>query len=154
MALLSIYSIAIVAYRIYEPTDVENVSTTSNLLNYNSLREYTLSSGDGSKHYYFFYSSVDNNCVYVNDTVLRAVAKDTSTDLYSLIETVDITSLDQSFTTNRITAEWGIHSWPAFVAVSVEDSSIIIDNTLEWNSESPMTTTDIKQWLTANNIVQ
>ncbi len=154
MVLLSIYSIAVLAYRIYEPTDIENATNTTNRIDYNSLREYTLSSGDGTKHYYFFFSSLDNNCVYLNDTVLREVAKDTGLDLNNLIETVDITPLQTNMTTNRITAEWGIHSWPAFVAVSIQENSILIENTLEWDPQSPLNTGDIKQWLSLNNLLQ
>ena len=47
-------------------------------------------------------------------------------------------------------ADWSINNYPAFVSVSVIDDQLVINNSLVWNSESPINTNDILAWLQEN----
>lgn len=147
LALLSIYSFCAAAYRIYEPDNTREESDSSSYISYDSLREFILSQDSGASYYFFFYSSENDDCIYVKNTILHTVEKETGTDLGTVLNIVDITPLEQNLTVNRITAEWGIHSWPAFICVSAEAQNITVTGILEWNSSSPMTASDIEQWL-------
>lgn len=152
MTLLSIYSLCAAAYRLFEPTNIHEEANVSSYINYNSLREYILSQGDQTTNIFFFYSSLDDNCVYVKNTVMHSVEKETGIDLENIIDIVDITDLEKNMATNRIAAEWGIHTCPAFICASTDGQNITVSKPLEWNPSSPMTATDLEQWLSENGI--
>lgn len=153
MVLLSIYSVAVVGYRLYEP-DLKNTDENSTYINYNSLQEYTLSHGENTKHLYLFYSSADANSNYVKNTLLPSMHSSKGVDIADRIEIVDITSLDTSYTTNRMKAEWGIQTYPSFLLVSVENNQITIEDSLCWDEEHPFTADTIWNWLTIHQITQ
>lgn len=147
LALLSVYSLCAAVYRVYEPDNVRTENGNSAYISYNALREYILSQDPDASSFLFFYSSDNDDCVYVKNTVMHTVEKETGIDPDSVIATVDITSLEQSLTASRITAEWGVHSWPAFICVTADGQNITVTGILEWNSASPMTASDIERWL-------
>ena len=150
MTLLALYSLAVLGYRIYEP-DL-HTEDTSNYIPYNSLREYTLSQTNSTRHVYFFYSSTDDNSNYVLNTLFPSINSQKKKDYTSVIEIIDISSLESSFTTNRLKSEWGIQTYPSFLLVSVENDEISIDSTLCWEENTPFTTDTIINWLAINNI--
>mgnify|MGYP004570087557 FL=1 len=153
MTILALYSLAIVGYRIYEP-DLKKTQENTNYITYNSLREYTLSHGESTKHIYFFYSAADDNSNYVVNTVFPSINNMKKSNVTDVIEIVDITSLDTSYTTNRLKAEWGINSFPSLLLVSVSEGQISIDSTLCWDNDHPFTADDILSWLTINGITR
>lgn len=147
MALLAIYTSAAACYRIYDPQNSSQNETASSMISYNSVRNLILSKGSGSVCYLFFCSLKDDNCIYVRNTVLNTIEKETGISPDSVIYTVDVTPLEENMNTGRITAEWGIHSWPAFLCVSTDGQNITVTSQLEWNSDSPLTASDIESWL-------
>lgn len=153
MALLAIYTSAAACYRIYDPRNSSQNETASSMISYNALRDLILSRGSGSVSYLFFCSLSDDNCVYVKNTVMHAVEKETGADLENIIYTVDITPLEENLNSRRITAEWGIHSWPAFLCVSTDGQNITVASQLEWDSSSPMTASDIENWLEQSGLI-
>lgn len=152
LTLLMIYSISVVSYRIFEPSDNTATIDTSSFLAYDSLQSYVLQ-GNATVHYFFFYSGVNNNSIYLYNTVFATVDADIGTSLSSLIEIVDITDLDENMETKRLSEDWNISSYPAFVAVSVEDGQYTIKNKLEWSNEKSITANDIKTWLEENGLI-
>ena len=108
LALIVVYSSAVVTFRIFEPKTDTNVVEESAYLDYDSLREYILSTGESVTHYLYFYSRLDNDCVYVKNTVLATVTADTQLQIDKIIETVDITSLEQNMTTGKLPNKHGI----------------------------------------------
>lgn len=153
MSIIAIYSFAAVMYRVYEPTNLLNNSTNSSYISYSTLQEYTLSNTTATKHYYFFYSSIDSNSTYVMDTLLKVINRDTDIDIESVIEVVDVTPLDENNTLNRITTEWGIREIPAFLCISVANNTITIDSTLEWTDESPLTAELLESWFQETGLI-
>lgn len=155
LTLLVIYSGVIVGYKIFEPETAEEIADsamTSQSLDYETLKDYTLNSGTSVTHYYFFGSSKTNDSLYVMNTVLRSVNRDTAVDLSSLIEYVDVAPLEDTMTTSQLNTDWTVTSYPAFVACQVQDGQIVILNKLEWNANSPMSEDNVIQWLIENGL--
>lgn len=152
LLLIVAYSMSVVAFRIYEPKKDTNVVEESTYLDYDSLREYILSTGESVTHYLFFYSSNDNDCVYVKNTVLASVTVDTQLQIDRIIETVDITVLEENMLTEKLAAEWGIQRYPAFAAVSVVDGAPVVLNSLEYDGEIPLSAANVEEWLRENGL--
>ena len=155
LTLLLLYSTAIVLYRINEPEN--NIAafsdfSSSTMLDYDTLSAYTKSSGASATHYYFFCSSENADCLYVENTVLKDAAAMTHLNLNQLIEFVDVTPLENNLNINRLKADWGISHYPAFIAVHNENGKINIENTLEWDPEKPLNAEQLTAWLTTNGL--
>lgn len=153
LTLLMVYSTCVVAYRIFEPRDNKATIDTSSYLAYDSLKSYIQDSSQ-NVHYLFFYSAINNDSIYLHDTVFSTVEKDTGKSMSSFLETVDITELDQKMETKRLSDDWGISSFPAFIALSVENGEIYINNNLQWTSEKPLTAVDIENWMELNGLYE
>ncbi|NLH63297.1 MAG: hypothetical protein GX478_03765 [Erysipelotrichaceae bacterium] len=152
LSLIILYSTAVIAYRIFEPTASYHVGDEDTYLDYASLKEYVKSTGDSSVHYLFFYSSEDNTSVYLKNTVIPTVENDTSLQFTRIIETVDITELVRSMQTSQLSEDWQISSYPAFAAVAVQDGRVIVQNVLENTNEHQLTAADIEDWLKENGL--
>ena len=150
LLLICAYSTAVVAFRVFEPKTDTNVIDEGAYLDYDSLREYILSTGESVTHYLFFYSRNDNDCVYVKNTVLASVSVDTQLQIDRMIETVDITSLEANMLTEKLSADWGIQRYPAFAAVTVKDGEPVVLNSLEYDGEIPLSALDVEAWLREN----
>lgn len=153
LTLLMVYSVCVVAYRIFEPRDNQPTVDTSSYLAYDSLKSY-IEQSTQNVHYLFFYSAINNNSIYLHDTIFSTVEKDTGKQLSSLIETVDITELDQTMETYRLSEDWSISSFPAFLSVSLENGEIIVNNVLEWTNAYPLTAQDIEDWMELNGLYE
>lgn len=157
MTLLMIYSSSLVGYKLFEPDQIYSHSYSdhqSSSLDYETLKQYTISGGSATIHYYFFYSTNSNDSLYVENSILPSVEKVTPINLEELIEYVDITDLEINMETNRLKADWDISSYPAFVSCQVIDGEIKILNKLEWNSKEPMSEYDVMLWLNENKLYQ
>lgn len=155
MILLTLHSAVLVGYRLYEPESAEDSRRPeflNTVIDYDSLREYTLSSGPSAIHYYFFCSVENNDCDYMETTVIKSAAKTTGIDLASLIEYVDITEIEQQLRTNQLKNDWNIASYPAFATTRNTDGRITIMNRLEWNPQAPVNEANLVQWLIQNGL--
>ena len=151
--LLILYSAILVGYRVFEPNrDDSHDINAQDAIVYDALHDYTLSSGNASLHYYFFSSSTNADCKYVKDTILQTASINTGIDVHDYIEEVDITPLEQNFELYRLNDDWGISSYPAFVACIVEDNKIVIQNRLEWDPQHPLSVDNFVDWLILNRI--
>lgn len=153
LTLLMIYSTCVVAYRIFEPRDNQSTTDTTSMLAYDSLKSYVIDSSSNI-HYFLFYSALNNNSIYLKDTILTIVESDINKSLSNIIEVVDITELDQKMEIKRLSEDWQVSSYPAFISVSNDNGEIIINNKLEWTNEKAITTTDVEEWLKLNGITE
>lgn len=151
LTLLILYSIIAAGYRYFEPEQTAS-SNTSNTIDYASLKDYITSTGDASIHYLLFYSSDNENAVYVKDSILTQAEADTHLQLSSLIEIVDVTNLDESMKINRLSEDWGISSVPAFAAISLKNGKPVVNNKLEWDDKNPISVESLEQWLKDNSL--
>lgn len=153
LILLVTYSTCVVAYRIFEPRDNQTITDTSSYLAYDSLKSYVQSSSQNI-HYFFFFSAINNDSIYMKNTIFSSVEQDTGTQISNFIETVDITELDEKMETKRLSEDWQIGSYPALLAVSSSDDQIQILNKLEWTSTKPITVSDVEKWLKENELIK
>lgn len=157
LVLLVLYSGIIVGYAVFEPTSLDaSMSNLSlyDIIDYASVRDYTLSDQTGDIHYYFFCSPENNDCIYIQNTVLKTIESEEKIDLSSLLEYVDITDLVNNLEINTLKAEWSVNSFPAFIACHVEDDSIVIDQAISSSNNSILTKDEIKLWLIQSGIIQ
>ena len=155
MILLVIYSGVFVGFRLFEPeqTDAGSESAIASVsLDYETLKEYTRSTGNSTMHYYFFCSVDSNDCLYLENTVLKSVNNETENELMTLIEFVDVSGIDEKQLATRLKNEWGVSAYPALVACRNDNGEIVIDNTLEWNPQQPISIDDFRQWLALNKL--
>ena len=155
--LLVIWSAAFIGYIIFEPEAPDQTEVhdfLNSIVNYEALKDYTLSSGPSAIHYYYFCSFENDDCRYLENTIMKSTARNTGVDLPSLIEYVDITALEQKLQTNRLKSEWNIGSYPAFVATRNNQDQIEVLNSLEWDPQSPISEADLTKWLLQNNLYQ
>lgn len=152
LCLIMVYSVAVAGYRYFEPRAYEESEEGLVYLDYETLKDYLLSGQDGATHYLFFYSRKNQDCQYVKNTVMATVRNDTGLQIDRMIETVDITELEEQLQTNRLKTEWGLSSYPAFMAARVEDGEIVIDNFIQYDQNHPMMANDIETWLQLNGI--
>lgn len=152
LTLLMVYSISVVSYRIFEPNDNNATIDTNSFLAYDSLKSY-VEEGSSSVHYFFFFSDNDTNSIYLYNTVFTTVNNDINKELTSLIEIVDVSELDETLEITKLNEDWGVSTYPSFVAVSVDNGEITINNKLEWKSDKSITATDIEAWLKENGLI-
>lgn len=154
LVLLMIYSAFVVGFRIFEPEkeEINHTSLDTTVVDYASAANYTLSSGSSSVHCYFFCSPQNDDCIYMENTVMRTVESDIGLSMSSVFEYIDVTSLDSTGGIIRLKEEWGLDDYPGFVLCHVQDGGIIIDSTLSWDSSRPLSVFELKQWLRSNGL--
>lgn len=157
LVLLVLYSGTVIGYKIFEPETIDSSRDNLNLyeiIDYSSLYDYTLTEETSSIHYYYFCSPEDNDCIYMQNTTLKTLESEVDLDLSTVIEYIDITDLIKNNEISRLKSEWSVSSYPAFIACHTEDDSIIIDNSIEYDAQNPLTAEDIKTWLSLNGLIE
>lgn len=154
LTLLITYSVCVAAYRFYEPREEYKESNSSSYISYASLKEYIVSAGESSEHLLLFFSPYDTDSEYVRSTLLSEVAKQTSLDLSSMIEIVDVSGINQENIMTTLSDEWGLSGYPSFAFVHLENNKPVVINKLEWSSTSPLTPQEIINWLKENGITE
>lgn len=155
LTLLVIYSGILISYRMFQPDNADVYVYANNIegaLDFETLKDYTLSSGSSSIHYYLFFEQGDNDSIYVINTVFKAVESSIDMNLTNLIEYVDLGDGSSTDVLTELSSTWGVDTYPAFVACHVDGNEIVIDNTLTATSDQPISDSQLKQWLLLNNI--
>jgi len=151
LTLILIMSGAVILYRIFEPETQSTV--TSAKLDYDSLYEYLTSSSEGSAHYLLFVSEESIDSQYVLDSLLSSVQSDTGTQIGRIIEAVDITELERSMRTYKLKEDWGLTYYPSFLAVEIQDGVPVVQSSLEWNPDAPLSVEQVEEWLEDNGLI-
>ena len=153
LTVMVLYSAILVAYRLNEPEKEELVSELNDeALPYSSLEDYTLNSGTSSHHFYFVCSPQDNDCIYMETTVLKTVENHTGLKMADILEYVDITDSIRKLDTTHMMEQWHITGYPAFIACHVEDNQIVVDNTIVSTVQYPLSAENVESWLMQNGL--
>ncbi|MGB4613702.1 MAG: hypothetical protein WBH68_05260 [Erysipelotrichaceae bacterium] len=155
MGLFLLASIVLAGYKIFEPNSryEEVINIESFYISFNTVEEYTLSAGNNTTHYYLFCDPNNNDCKYLYDSVFPSVtAKNNNINIKTIIEYIDISEIidNDDFLSNL--KKWNISTYPALVSCDVEDNQIIINNTLEFDTNHPLNSEDIVNWMILNDI--
>lgn len=156
LTILLVYSGAIVGYKAHEPDKSALCSymllNNNESLDYNTIEDYTLNSGASSIHYYMFYDEDGANSAYLENTILKELAKDPLQDFTTLLEYVNVPNLSDPETPIKLQKKWGIDTLPALLVCRVQDHKIVIESTLQWNEKEPLTSEDVKMWMMQNGL--
>ena len=148
-----IYSGILVAYRLNESNKEELSETiTADTLIYSGLEDYTLSSGSSARHYYYFLVPDSNDSIYMTNTVLSTVEKDTGLQLSTILEYVDLSALDDKYDVSEMQEKWHVSGYPSFIACHVENGAIVIDNAIESTVDLPLSAENVEVWLMTNGL--
>lgn len=173
LALVWVSSLALAGYRMFEPkaaaavvdNKVASVSMNAPQARMASQADVTVNNDTaptaenkqalGSEegiHYYFFCVPDDADCTYINDYVFKPLTVILEVEQIDIIEFVDINSLSKEWTPARLKNQWGFDNYPAFVATETVNGEKNILSVLQWNSENPLDSDDLKNWMIENNI--
>ncbi len=155
MGLLLLASIVLAGYKVFQPNN--NYINTTNIdsfyISFNNAKEYTLSGGDNTSHYYLFCDPNDTDCKYVYDSVFPSVtSKNNDINIKTIIEYIDISDIVNETDLSTKLGEWNISTYPALVSCKIENGEIKINNTLEFDKDNPLNADDIINWMIVNDI--
>lgn len=153
MILIAVASIALGLYRFFEANDAPHVASASMpfMIEYDGVRQYALSNGDSSTSYFLFCSVENDNCQYIVNTLYSSVNSELNNrNINDIVEYVNIQSLIDEGTIDRLNTEWNINNYPAFVSVSNNYGELTINNSLVWDDANPLSSNDILNWLSQN----
>ena len=105
------------------------------------------------KRIYYFCSSHDANCAYVNNTVLKALAENLQVEVLEEIYYVDL-SAAQPTATAKFKRQWGFAQYPAFSYIDSTVDPYVITSSIGFHNETPFNSDDIKKWLIDNGVWQ
>lgn len=156
MSLSFVISMFLTFYCFFKPQESSVVSaSTENTLMvvpYSTLKEYLTTSGDSSTHYLFFCRFDSADCTYVQETVMKALDAEQGSSLFDIIEYVDVSDLEDNLSINQLKDDWGFNNYPAFAAISNNGGELKVENYIQWDSQNPMSTREVKQWMVDNKI--
>lgn len=143
-------------YCFFKPSEVdasiELVGNTKMVIPYETLTDYLTTSGDSSTHYLYFCRFDNDDCNYVQNTVMKSLDAEQGSSLFEVIEYVDISELEDNLAINQLKDDWGFNTYPAFVAITNTNNELKVENYIQWDNENPMSTRELKQWMVDNKI--
>lgn len=158
MVLIFIGSWSFFGYRLLEPkmaTPVQeiyvNVSSELNLTS-NTVNEYML--GHEGIEYYYFCKTDNADCDYVNENILKPLAKEVNLTSFDMIQYVNMTDFDDDTSQTKMRNLYGFQSYPAFVSAKTDKGTIEIISVLQWDKNLPFDGSDLKEWMINNAIWQ
>lgn len=154
-SVLWLCSVGLFIYRMVEPeTAAELGPIVINSAN-QQPNQQTLFTSNGSENqikYYYFCTAGNQDCIYMNDTILKSLASEMNVESFDFLEYVDVEALYGDWTPSKLKSVWGFESYPALVAAKDLGSSFEILNTAEWTDTVPLDTTSVKQWMIQNEL--
>lgn len=165
LVLVWISSVALAGYRCFEPKAAEAIIENKTAValvdakgksiedTNSSVATLSMDENEQSYHYYYFCSIDNDDCLYINDYVLKPLAATLDVDTIDIIEYVDLSTLSSEWTPQRLKNQWGFDAFPAFVAVqSSSNGNQEILSVLQWNAENPIDQDSLRNWMIENNI--
>ncbi|MFV0479496.1 MAG: hypothetical protein ACK5LZ_02870 [Anaerorhabdus sp.] len=144
----------ILSFYIYfqpEKTTVQAAVLNTPMIPYETLNDYLISSGDSTTHYLFFCDPENADCIYIQNTIIKPLEAKQGQSLFERLEYVDVSSTED-ITAAQFVDSWGFSSYPAFVTVEIENGEFTIINSIQNTTDSPISESELKQWLAENQI--
>lgn len=166
LVLVWISSVALAGYRYLEPKAAETIIENKTAVALVDVKGKSIEDTDASVaslsideeenksyHYYYFCSIDNDDCIYINDYVLKPLSTTLNVDTIDIIEYVDLSTLSSEWTPQRLKNQWGFDDFPAFVAISKDtDGNQEILSVLQWSADNPIDEDSLKNWMIENNI--
>ena len=104
-------------------------------------------------HIFYFYSVDDDNCDYVNNTILKSLAENLLTERLDNMILVDLSKASTTAKA-KFYRQWGFTQYPAFAIIESDLNDYKVISSLGYSEEKPFNTDDVKEWLIDNEIWQ
>jgi hypothetical protein len=139
------------AYNYFKPLPaplvlIDYAKSTS--IPYNDLETYLINDGK----YYLWFCDGSTDCTFINDTALRPLANEIKTGEFPEITFVDMTYARKNISPAKLKQLWGFTAYPAFVAIEVKESQLMINSVIEWGVNNPIGKEDVRNWMIENDI--
>lgn len=140
-------------YYYYEGNQTMTISS-ANYISSESLNEALVETymlENGIEEEILFICAVNNpDCDYVQENVLKPLTSELNIESFDFLQAVNID--EEQYTAGKLRQKWGIESYPAFIKTAVnQNNEIEIISVLQWNSNDPFTSTDLKTWMIDND---
>ena len=144
-------AITLFAYNYFKPLTaplvlIDYAKSTS--VPYNELETYLANDGK----YYLWFCDGSTDCTFINDTALRPLANEIKTGEFPEITFVDMTYARKNISPAKLKQLWGFTAYPAFVAMEVKESQLMINSVIEWGVNNPIGKDDVRNWMIENDI--
>lgn len=148
-------SLCLFIYRKTEPTAASDASTqtaSSYVIDPTSETVITADSSDKQIKYFYFCTTDNQDCTYMNDTIFKTLASQMNVESFTFLEYVDVEALYGDWTPTKLKSVWGFESYPALVAAKDLGDSFEILNVISWTEAEPLDAQGVKEWMIENEL--
>ena len=152
-AVIAVALIITAVYFLTRPSNAPVITrvTTSNDIQSSNVNQFVY---DQDKSVcFFFYSSQDTDSQFVIKQMLDVIKTEYAITTYSKLYYVDLAGSDYLNNSNKLMNKWGFSSYPTFLVMKIENSTVTVTDKLEWNSTSPYTIDSVRNWLKSHNLL-
>lgn len=100
--------------------------------------------------YYLWLNSDNKDSQYVLEYVIEPLLNEIKKDSLPNVESITIS--DEEITNAALNKKWGVYSYPTFLKLEVTDNKVSVLSALQWKSDDPYDSQDLKKWLHDNGI--
>lgn len=101
----------------------------------------------------FFYNSDEPESRYVLTSLLDSIKAENNLDVFESLYYVDLKDYESSDDSASLKASWGFSRTPAFLVMTIQDSSVQTEDVLQWDPENPFTVDDVRNWLKDHSVL-
>ncbi len=125
--------------------------TTSNDIQYSDVNQFVY---DQDKSVcFFFYSSDDTDSQFVIKQMLDVIKEEYAITTYTKLYYVDLAGSEYLDNSNKLMNKWGFSSYPTFLVMKIDNSTVTVTDKLEWDSTSPYTIDSVRNWLKSHSLL-
>ena len=107
---------------------------------------------DETPRAFFFCTESNADCRYIDTKMIRVLIEDANTSRFDHITLVDTATMNPAILPSVTKATLGFAHIPAFAILSYRNDKIIVHAVLEWTTETPFTSLNLKDWMKENDL--
>ena len=85
--------------------------------------------------------------------MLDVIKEEYAITTYTKLYYVDLAGSEYLDNSNKLMNKWGFSSYPTFLVMKIENSTVTVTDKLEWNSTSPYTIDSVRNSLKSHNLL-
>ena len=150
ISILLVVLIGITIYKVFEKKTAPIITIgTFNMIELTevSLKGYNKRE-DGD--YFVFIMANNADSQYVLEYVIAPLTDDLKKHPFPSFEVIKLT--DSEISLSALKKKWEINGFPTFLKITVKDQIAEITSKLEWTTETPYDSDDLKKWLDLNDL--
>lgn len=107
---------------------------------------------DETPRAFFFCTQSNADCRYIDTKMIQVLINDANTTRFDHITLVDTATMNPSILPSVTKATLGFAHVPAFAILSYKNGKILIHAVLEWTTDTPFTSLNLKDWMKENDL--